>query len=71
MMEKVTAAQPASFSFGDKGECIVSITKNQRWYIKYRSEGVICITRDNVEMEVLEDDFNRLFSNRVRLSKWE
>ena len=75
-MDKVVATKTVVLDYGMVRKCILHINKGQRWYVVAKPDveqrrNYYVIERDNVFLELHEQDFNNLFKPSMRGTKWE
>jgi hypothetical protein len=64
-----------SVLYGSNNKCRIMLSKGQRWYVvcepKTDENDFYIIERDNVQMQIPTKDFNEIFDECKRGSKWE
>ena len=62
--EEYIAIKPSVYIFGSENQAMIIVNQNQIWELKSRpteSKKYYVLTRENIAMEITEDDFKTKF----------
>lgn len=71
--EKVTVKETETLVYGMDNVCCLLFKAGQRWYTIGKPRGAqrfYTLERDNVRVQVTEEDYKRLFAPSMRKCKW-